>query len=44
MHRQDVPIAVIAAWLGHADAAFTKRTYVYSQNEHCETRLLCSGM
>lgn len=33
MHLQGVPIAVIAAWLGHADAAFTMRTYVHSQDE-----------
>jgi len=28
-----VPVAVIAAWLGHADAAFTMRTYVHSQDD-----------
>jgi integrase len=33
MHLQGVPIAVVSAWLGHADAAFTMRTYVHSQNE-----------
>ncbi|MEQ7009385.1 tyrosine-type recombinase/integrase [Actinopolymorpha sp. B17G11] len=33
MHLQGVPIAVIAAWLGHADSAFTMRTYVHSQDE-----------
>jgi integrase len=33
MHLQGVPVAVIAAWLGHADPAFTMRTYVHSQNE-----------
>jgi integrase len=32
MHLQGVPIAVIAAWLGHADPAFTMRTYVHSQD------------
>ena len=31
MHLQGVPTAVIAAWLGHADAAFTVRTYAHSQ-------------
>ncbi len=30
MHLQGVPAAVIAAWLGHADVAFTMRTYVHS--------------
>ena len=33
MHAQGVPIAVISAWLGHADAAFTMRTYVHSQDD-----------
>lgn len=33
MHLQGVPIAVIAEWLGHADSAFTMRTYVHSQND-----------
>jgi integrase len=30
-YLQGVPPAVIAAWLGHADVAFTMRTYVHSQ-------------
>ncbi|MBY6687526.1 site-specific integrase [Rhodococcus sp. BP-149] len=33
MHLQGVPIAVIAAWLGHSDNAFTMRTYVHAQDE-----------
>jgi integrase len=33
LHLQGVPVAVIAAWLGHADAAFTMRTYVHSQDD-----------
>jgi integrase len=33
LHLQGVPVAVISAWLGHADAAFTMRTYVHSQND-----------
>jgi integrase len=33
LHLQGVPVAVIAAWLGHADAAFTMRTYVHSQDQ-----------
>ena len=32
MHAQAVPIAVISAWLGHADPAFTMRTYVHAQD------------
>lgn len=32
MHLLGVPIAVIAAWLGHADASFTQRTYAHSQD------------
>ncbi|WP_224112156.1 tyrosine-type recombinase/integrase [Mycobacterium avium] len=33
MHAQGVPIAVISAWLGHADPAFTMRTYVHAEND-----------
>ncbi len=33
MHAQAVPIAVNSAWLGHADPAFTMRTYVHAQND-----------
>ena len=33
MHLRGVPVAVIAAWLGHTDAAFTMRTYVHSQDD-----------
>jgi integrase len=33
MHAQAVPIAVISAWLGHADPAFTMRTYVHAEND-----------
>jgi integrase len=32
MHLRGVPTAVISAWLGHASAAFTMRTYVHSQD------------
>lgn len=31
MHLQGVPIVTVSAWLGHADPAFTLRTYVHSQ-------------
>ena len=31
MHLQGVPIALVAAWLGHADISFTLRTYVHAQ-------------
>ena len=31
MHLRGVPIAVIAAWLGHASAAFTLSVYAHSQ-------------
>jgi len=37
MHAQAVPIAVISAWLGHADPAFTMRTYVHAQNDALKT-------
>jgi integrase len=33
MHLRGVPIAVIAAWLGHASAAFTMSVYAHSQDE-----------
>lgn len=33
MHLQNVPVAVIAAWIGHKDATLTMRVYVKSQNE-----------
>src|SRR5262249_18379936 len=33
MHLRQVPIAVIAAWLGHASAAFTLSVYAHSQDE-----------
>lgn len=33
MHLRGVPTAVISAWLGHASAAFTIKTYVHSQDE-----------
>ncbi|MFI2666679.1 tyrosine-type recombinase/integrase [Micromonospora carbonacea] len=32
MHLRGVPTAVISAWLGHASAAFTLKTYVHSQD------------
>ncbi|MEO6715169.1 MAG: tyrosine-type recombinase/integrase [Mycobacteriales bacterium] len=31
LHLRGVPLAVISAWLGHADPAFTLRTYAKSQ-------------
>jgi integrase len=31
MHLRGVPTAVISAWLGHASASFTIKTYVHSQ-------------
>ena len=31
MHLKGVPIAVVAAWLGHASSAFTKAVYTHSQ-------------
>jgi integrase len=33
MHLQGVPVAVIAAWIGHKDASLTMRLYAYSQDE-----------
>lgn len=33
MHLQGVPIVLISAWLGHADPAFTMRTYLHEQHD-----------
>lgn len=33
MHFQQVPTAVIAAWVGHKDATLTMKLYVHSQDE-----------
>lgn len=49
MHLRGVPIAVIAAWLGHASAAFTMSVYAHSQDEALKaagssfSRLVTSG-
>jgi integrase len=37
MHLRGVPIAVIAAWLGHASAAFTMSVYAHSQDDALKT-------
>ena len=35
MHLEhNVPVAIISAWLGHADTAFTMRTYVHHQPDN----------
>jgi integrase len=31
MHLQGIPVAVIAAWIGHKDASLTMRIYAHSQ-------------
>ena len=33
MHQRHVPIATVAAWLGHASAAYTMAVYVHSPDE-----------
>ncbi len=33
MHLQGVPVAVIAAWIGHKDASLTMKPYAHSQDE-----------
>jgi integrase len=33
MHLQGVPVAVIAAWIGHKDASLTMKLYTHSQDE-----------
>jgi len=37
MPLQGVPIAVIAAWIGHNDASLTMRLYAHSQDEAMKT-------
>ena len=32
MHLQGIPVAVIAAWIGHKDASLTMRLYAHSQH------------
>jgi integrase len=33
VHPRGVPLAVIAQWLGHADASVTARIYAHSQDD-----------
>ncbi len=33
MHLQNVPMAVVAAWIGHQDASLTMRLYAHSQDD-----------
>jgi hypothetical protein len=33
LHLQGVPVAIISAWLGHANAAFTMSVYIHSQKD-----------
>lgn len=33
MHQDGVPLAVISAWLGHTNAAFTLATYGHSSDD-----------
>jgi integrase len=33
MHLSGVPVAVIAAWIGHKDATLTMKVYTHSQND-----------
>ena len=33
MHLQGVPVAVIAAWIGHKDASTTMMIYAHSQSD-----------
>ena len=36
LHLRGVPLAVIAKWLGHADASVTARIYAHSQDGELE--------
>jgi integrase len=38
LYLRGVPLAVIAAWLGHADTSITARLYVHSQDERSRLR------
>jgi integrase len=33
MHPSGVPVAIIAAWIGHKDASLTMKLYTHSQNK-----------
>ena len=33
MHLYGVPVAVIAAWIGHKDASLTMQLYAHSQDD-----------
>jgi integrase len=45
MHMQNVPIVVIAQWLGHADPAFTMHTYAHGQDDALKiSRCLFTGV
>lgn len=43
MHLRQVPIAVIAAWLGHASAAFTLSVYAHSQDAALKAAAISFG-
>lgn len=43
MHLENVPIALISAWLGHASKAFTMATYVHSQPDALAAAALSFG-
>jgi integrase len=43
MHLRGVPIAVIAAWLGHASAAFTMSVYAHSQDDALKAAAISFG-
>jgi integrase len=43
MHLRQVPIAVIAAWLGHASAAFTMSVYAHSQDAALKAAAMSFG-
>ena len=43
MHLRGVPIAVIAACLGHSDAAFTLSVYAHSQDDAMKAAAISFG-
>ncbi len=44
LHLRGVPLAVVAAWLGHADASITARLYVHSQDDALKAASVTLGL
>jgi integrase len=44
LHLRGVPLAVIAKWLGHADASITARLYTHSQDDALQAASATLGL